>query len=69
MLSVVHMFHLAQTEAKPSRPFYSLSLETDLRTELFETNQYSPLQRPVLRVTTNVSLTILTVNELVSAIH
>lgn len=69
MLSVVHMFHLGQTEGKPSRSFYSLSLETDLRTELFETNQYSPLQRPVLRVTTNVSLTILTVNELVSAIH
>ncbi|XP_065940931.1 acetylcholine receptor subunit delta isoform X2 [Magallana gigas] len=63
-IQMVHMFHLGQTEGKPSRPFYSLSLETDLRTELFETNQYSPLQRPVLRVTTNVSLTILTVNEL-----
>ncbi|XP_062605258.1 neuronal acetylcholine receptor subunit alpha-4-like [Saccostrea cucullata] len=45
-------------------PVYSRALETALRTELFETGNYSVLQRPNQRVNAKVSLTLLTVNEL-----
>ena len=47
-----------------SKPVYSRSLETNLRTELF--NNYEVLQRPEELVVVRISLTILTVNDLVN---
>ena len=44
---------------------YSIGLETDLRRELFIDNSYSVLQRPSENVIIWMSLTILTVNDLV----
>lgn len=49
-----------------SPPTYSRSLETALRTELFTTNTYSVLQRPEDRTRVKVSMTLLTVNDMVS---
>ena len=47
-----------------SPPTYSRSLETALRTELF--TGYSVLQRPEDRMRVKVSLTLLTVNDMVT---
>ena len=50
----------------PDRPVYSTTLETALRKELFSSNSYEVLQRPEERVQVKISLTILTVNNLVN---
>jgi hypothetical protein len=50
----------------PPPPSYSIGLETDLRRELFIDNNYSVLQRPSQNVIIWMSLTILTVNDLVN---
>jgi hypothetical protein len=50
----------------PDRPVYSTTLETALRKELFSSNSYEVLQRPEERVRVQISLTILTVNDLVN---
>lgn len=50
----------------PSLQSYSIGLETDLRRELFTDNNYSVLQRPSENVIIWMSLTILTVNDLVN---
>lgn len=47
-------------------PVYSTSLETELRKEIFTTNSYEVLQRPQETVVVKISLTILTVNDLVN---
>jgi hypothetical protein len=49
----------------PPPPTYSTDLEVALREELFITNNYSALQRPSQTVYVKVSLTVLTVNDLV----
>lgn len=49
----------------PPPPTYSTDLEVALREELFITNNYSVLQRPSQKVFVKVSLTVLTVNDLV----
>ena len=48
----------------PDKPVYSTSLETSLRRELF--TGYEVLQRPRENVRIFISLTILTVNDLVN---
>ncbi|XP_052058231.1 acetylcholine receptor subunit delta-like [Mytilus californianus] len=45
-------------------PSYSISLESELRTELFTTNEYEVLQRPEKNVVISISMTILTINDL-----
>ena len=54
-----------QIQATP--PSYSIELEERLRTELF--TNYTVQQRPDQKVHVSVSLTILTINELVSIIY
>lgn len=49
-------------------PTYSISLESALRTELFTTNNYEVLQRPEQKVVVRISMTILTINDLVGCI-
>lgn len=51
---------------KASKPAYSTALETRLRKELFNTNEYEVLQRPEKRVKVKICLTILSVNDLVN---
>ena len=67
----MHSFFLLVTlpgdgKVLPDRPVYSTTLETALRKELFSSNSYEVLQRPEERVQVKISLTILTVNNLVN---
>ena len=67
----MHIFLLLVTlpgdgKVLPDRPVYSTTLETALRKELFSSNSYEVLQRPEERVRVKISLTILTVNDLVN---
>ncbi|KAJ8308725.1 hypothetical protein KUTeg_013599, partial [Tegillarca granosa] len=48
----------------PPKPSYSKDLETALRTELFNISNYHVQQRPQKKVEVQVSLTLLTINEL-----
>lgn len=52
------------TIAATAKAQYTIALEEELRTEVF--TSYSKQQRPAKIVTLSLSLTILTVNELVS---
>ena len=60
------VFSALLSAVSPLRPAYSTALENALRNELFVDRNYSLLQRPSQQVDVRVSLTLLTVNELVS---
>ncbi|XP_060071390.1 neuronal acetylcholine receptor subunit alpha-6-like [Ylistrum balloti] len=65
VLCVVLQFSDVQGPPPPGGPSpYSRALEETLRTELFTTNNYQVLQRPSERVEVQVSLSLLTVNDL-----